>query len=76
MINDITMRFSQESLDVIKNLANLLELIDDNNDISILTKIFDLDTEMVKREIDQLQCTYIILYIMYQKTMIKSVTRE
>lgn len=34
MINGINMRFSQETLNVIKSIANLLELTVDNNDIS------------------------------------------
>lgn len=57
MINGIDLRFSQETLNMIKSIANALELNVDDNDITILTKTFHLEAEMLKSEISLLQHT-------------------
>ncbi|CAI6366083.1 unnamed protein product [Macrosiphum euphorbiae] len=57
MINGIDLRFSQETLNMIKSIANVLELNVDDNDITILTKTFHLEAEMLKSEISLLQHT-------------------
>jgi len=57
MINGINIRFSQETLDMIKSVANLLELNVDDNDITILTKTFNLEAKMLKSEVNLLKHT-------------------
>lgn len=57
MINGINIRFIQETLDIIKNVANLLELNTDDNYISVLTKTFNLEATVLKSEINLLQHT-------------------
>lgn len=57
MIHGINLIFSQETLNMIKSIANVLELNVDNNDITILTKAFGLETEMLKSVISLLQHT-------------------
>ncbi|KAL4119614.1 hypothetical protein QTP88_012412 [Uroleucon formosanum] len=51
MINGINIRFSQETLDMIKSVASILELNVGDNDITILTKTFNLKAEILKSEL-------------------------
>lgn len=57
MINGIDLRFSQETLNIIKSIDNVLELNVDDKDITILTKAFELEAEMLKSEMSLLQYT-------------------
>ncbi|XP_050059714.1 zinc finger MYM-type protein 1-like [Aphis gossypii] len=57
MINGINLRFSQETLNMIKSISNVLELNVDDNDITILTDAFGLEAEMLKSEISLLKHT-------------------
>lgn len=57
MTNGINIRFSQKTLDMIKSVANLLELNIDDNDITILTKTFNLEVEILKSEVNLLKHT-------------------
>lgn len=58
MIHGIHLRFSQETLNMIKSIGNVLELNVDDNDITILTKAFGLEAEMLKIEKSLLQQTH------------------
>lgn len=47
----MVMIFSQETLDMIKRVANVLELNFDDNDITMLTKTINLEAEMLKSKV-------------------------
>lgn len=51
MISDLNIRFNQETIDIIKSVGRVGE------DINILTDKFDLDSKVLKTEIDLLKHT-------------------
>lgn len=52
MISALNIRFNQETIDIIKSVGMLLTLQISSDDINILTDAFDLDSKVLKTEID------------------------
>lgn len=57
MISGINIRFNQETINMIRSIGNLLILNININDITVLSAAFDLNSEMLKTEINLLKHT-------------------
>ena len=55
MISGINIRFNQETMNMIQSIENLLTLNINSNDISVLSTAFDLNSDMLKTEINLLK---------------------
>jgi len=55
MISGINIRFNQETINMIRSIGNLLILNINSNDITVLSAAFDLNSEMLKTEINLLK---------------------